>query len=292
MLVVAAPAVQARKGEIAAIASRSFNDYTRTRLPDNSFKPEMFAFAFGGRLDAPIAGDPIDEVAFKEIIHTLAPALAKRGYFSPANLKPDETDLMVMVFWGTTRGTDGLSSSDGLQTTLSNLNQFSRAQAAVPGGAMGIDGIVSPEQSVANAFRDEYEHSLIQIAAENRWRDKLNEKNAGILGFERNLRQAYMADFLTVSRDVIDEVEENRYFVVLKAYDFKKAHKEKVRRILWETRFSIPQRGNNFSQQLAGMADQASRYFGENTLGLVRRELPEVKVILGEAQVLESKTGQ
>jgi len=37
---------------ITAVSSKAFNGYTRTRLPDGSFKPETYAFGNGGFVTA------------------------------------------------------------------------------------------------------------------------------------------------------------------------------------------------------------------------------------------------
>ena len=57
--------------------------------------------------------------------------------------------------------------------------------------------------------------------------------------------------------------EESRYFGVLLAHDFQAINRQKQRKLLWETRFSLRERRNDFSLQLAAMAQSASRYLGE-----------------------------
>ncbi|HTO02473.1 MAG TPA: hypothetical protein VL069_02170 [Opitutus sp.] len=273
--------VQTARADLIAVASRSFNGYTRTRLPDNSFKRETYAFANGGRWNAPVAGDSIDKLSFNEIARTIAVPLAERGYFPAPD--PDNTDLLIFVFWGTTYGSRDQSGTRLIDDVTGSLNQI----ALSPNIERGADGIVSPETAVANAQRDELESSLIQLAIDERWKSKADAMNAGILGFQEDLKRAYTIDFTVAARDLFDELEANRYFVVMKAYDFRLAWKEKRAKILWETRFSIRQEGNDFGQQLAVMTRQASRYFGQHTRGLVRDVLPEVRIDIGEARVME-----
>lgn len=87
-------------------------------------------------------------------------------------------------------------------------------------------------------------------------------------------------------QDVVDEVEESRYYVVLLAYDFQSLLERKERKLLWETRFSIPERRNEFDKQLAAMAQSASRYFGQDSQGLLRKPLPATNVTFGELKVI------
>jgi hypothetical protein len=86
---------------------------------------------------------------------------------------------------------------------------------------------------------------------------------------------------------VINEIEENRYFVVLMAYDFQLQWKQKKHKLLWETRFSIQEHRNDFKLALPAMARDASRFFGQDSHGLIRQPLPEGHVTLGEPKVLE-----
>lgn len=276
------PATEVR-AEFVAVASRSFNGYTRTRLPDKSFKQETYAFANGGRLNSPLAGDSIDQMPFRDIARTIAAPLAERGYVPTPST--GETDLLIFVFWGTTYST-GNSSPSRLRENVSDaLSQI----AISPEVVRDPSGIVSGATAVANAQRDELESSLVQLSVAERFQSNMDADNAGILGFQYDLERAYQIDFTGAARALFDELRTNRYYVVLKAYDFRLAWKEKRRKVLWETRFSIRQEGNDFGEQLMAMTQQASRYFGQSTKGLVRDRLPEVRVDLGEAKVMENE---
>jgi len=91
---------------------------------------------------------------------------------------------------------------------------------------------------------------------------------------------------------MIEELEDRRYFVVLMAYDFPLMLKQKKNKLLWETRFSIRERGNDFSKQLTAMAEQAARYFGQDSHGLLHKPLPNVRVDLGETKVIEEESSK
>src|SRR5471030_2899969 len=87
-------------------------------------------------------------------------------------------------------------------------------------------------------------------------------------------------------KDAIDELQHDRYFVVLMAYDFQMMWKTKKHKLLWETRMSVPQRGSEFNEELLAMAKSASRYFGQDTHGLVRRGMAAGRVDVGDVQTL------
>lgn len=118
-------------------------------------------------------------------------------------------------------------------------------------------------------------------------RDLLEARNAAILGFGRDLRRTEDLKHTVVGRDLLDEFHPARYFVVLKACDFQTARLHKQRKILWETRFSIHQKGSNFAAELPGIALQASTFFGRESYRIVHATVPEGQVILGDAKVIE-----
>jgi len=55
---------------------------------------------------------------------------------------------------------------------------------------------------------------------------------------------------------------------VLLAYDYKEARRFGMHKLLWETRFSIPEPGNDFEKAFPLMAAIAAKYFGQTSNGL------------------------
>ncbi len=87
--------------------------------------------------------------------------------------------------------------------------------------------------------------------------------------------------------DLYAEIRENRYFVVLMAYDFQVLWKQRRHKLLWETRFSISAHRNQFDKALPVMAQYASRYFGQASDGLLRMRVPEGNVEVHEPTLIE-----
>ena len=84
--------------------------------------------------------------------------------------------------------------------------------------------------------------------------------------------------------DLRNDLEDERYYVVISAYDFKTAKETGQRKLLWATRVSIRAQGNRFDQSVSYMMSKASRYFGQNTGRLVR-QYNEGVVNIGEMKV-------
>lgn len=87
-------------------------------------------------------------------------------------------------------------------------------------------------------------------------------------------------------RDLLAEIEENRYFVVMRAFDFQVLRRENRHRLLWETRFSINEPDNRFDRALPVIAAYASRYFGQDSSGLLRTQVPDGQVNVGVTKPL------
>lgn len=306
-------------GGIVAVYSSVSPAYTRTALPGGSFKPETYAFGEGGDSGGPMKDATIDQLRFLDIAHLIAPSLATQNYLPSTSKDPGKTDLLIMVYWGTTCGTNGAASPEyqiaqalipprlwippsgnpnagGPSASLSGINASAVCRSCR--NWRGSDAVSGEQQQIAvlSAAQDSaLEQSWTMTHMANQQRDRQNLANAAILGYLPEMKRVadyQMTAFHQIQQDIIDDVEENRYFVVLLAYDFQTLWKHQQRKLLWETRFSIRERGNDFSKELGAMAKFASRYFGKGSDGLIRKPLPEVRIILGEPKFIgyESET--
>lgn len=114
----------------------------------------------------------------------------------------------------------------------------------------------------------------------------IESKNVRILGFEKEKMRADSLFFTSIARDFYDEFQSDRYFVVLKAYDFQLARTQKQLKLLWESRVSIIRQASDFQTDLPAMAEFAAQTFGRETDGIFRPKLREGRVEMGEQKVL------
>jgi hypothetical protein len=279
MLLVAQSPARAAEGieGVTAVASRVSKGYVRTRLPDGSFQPEEYAFGNGGRLDGPFRDASIDNLGFLDVARVIASALRAQNYIPAKNLKTEK--LLIMVHWGTTAAPDSFATTPGVLDYESATVQ----QASPAAGA------ASPAAAAALWL------AMSQMSLENMQRKRIDFKNAMMLGYDsEDLIGTDFGDFaghsgvLGMHRDeLLFEIEENRYFVVLIAYDFQLYWKEKKLKALWETRFSINEPRNFFDKALPAMAQYASNYFGQDSNGLLRKHVPGGQVEVGEPTLVE-----
>ncbi len=276
-----------------AVFSETFNGYQRTRLPDESFKPETYAFGEGGAWTANETDGPANQLTFARVSQAAARALARAAYVPTPG--PEQTDLLILVFWGRTLGsretnpglaphsTTGLSA---LRNPLELAPPGPAPAAAAPGNREFTTSseIQAALQSAASAAQDSL---LWQIDLDNRARDAVDERNARILGYTDALERARFIRHMISGRDLLDEIAHNRYFVVLHAYDFRTAWKEKKMKPLWSVRISIEEGDDSLDASLERMLASATRLFGQPSRGLKRHLAPEGRAIPGPLQVIE-----
>jgi hypothetical protein len=188
-----------------------------------------------------------------------------------------------MVYWGTTAVPEPADNS----ITYSNYNNAEAAykQAMNPH---------NPEPVMAqNAVIAEWSAAMTLVNIENQLRTQTNWRNAAMLGYDSagvigtEYGNHLRGSALGLERDdLVSEIEENRYFIVLMAYDFQLMWKQKKHKLLWETRFSISERRNAFDRALPLMAQFASKYFGQDSHGLLRYRVPEGQVDIGDVKIL------
>lgn len=285
--------------EAVAISSRASSDYVRARLPDGSYQRETFAFANGGEWRGAQAGTK-GMPGFMDVARVVARPLASQGYLSSTD--PRSTRLLIMVYWGTTRTPEHTTDSAANQNlqlanaaalAASNTPQIVRfnpgdtcAPLQMAQSSTASYAVRTPEQiDQDNALSG----AMAAAAAEDNQRTQLDALNANMLGYDSWWTETaqYAGTPLEYRRrDLMDELESRRYFVVLLAYDFQKMWKEKKATLLWETRFSVREQGKDFSSVLGAMAATASSYFGRNSGKLIHTTAPEGRVEVGTIKEL------
>jgi hypothetical protein len=255
MLGLRAFADPAPSGELTAISSRVYGGYTRPTLADGSIRPEHYGLAVGGDVSWLTSGleestpPPTGDNSIDKVNFAAISRMIQGPLASQkflATSEPKDADLLIVVFWGRSVGSGAFSQSGS-------------------GLRLGID------------------------------QDLVDLQNARLMGFDSthlfdqgfNDPSNMMANIRRqVHSGDLEAVKEDRYFVILRAFDFQEAWKQRKIRLLWETRFSVSQRGRDFRKDLPGMAMTASQYFGQDTHGIVEKPIPEGRVEIGVPQSL------
>lgn len=104
-------------------------------------------------------------------------------------------------------------------------------------------------------------------------------KNIGVFDFKRD--------------DVLQAARDERYFVLISAYDFAAA-KEKKKKLLWQAKLSTPSNGVSLAEVLPGMISAGGPHFGRETKLPAMVNAPiakEGKVEIGTPTIVD-ETGQ
>jgi hypothetical protein len=282
-------------GLVTVVSSKVDGHYVRNRHSDGSFPTEYYAFADGGRWAAAVRDNSLDHVAFMDVARTIAVPLQSQSYLPTRD--PKATKLLIVVYYGRTRTPEHATESvveqnlQGANAEVAakkgqNDHQFYNDSTGLASGSMMpcMRYSATPAPDTAGAD-NALSGALATAAAADKSRDEADAQNASLLGYESwwDATANYKGTPLEQRRqDMIEELEHDRYFVVLMAYDFQAMWKQKKHILLWETRFSIKQRGLEFDKQLAAMAKNASQYFGQDTHGMVRKEIPLGRVEIGD----------
>jgi hypothetical protein len=268
--------------DITAISSRAAEEYVRARQADGSYAPESYVFGKGGLWAGAMEDPTMDKLAFLDIAHMIALPLASQNYLPSKD--PKTTRLLIMVYWGTTRAPEHATESNGYV----NLQAANGALSSATMQAQGMSK--AGAAAVTSAADSQLSQALMMVQAENKQRERDDVANIRMLGYDSWLEKT-QADMRGTAleqnrRDLYDEVEQNRYFVVLMAYDFQLAWKQKKHQFLWETRFSMRQMHHDFARDLPSMAQYASKFFGQDSHGLIHETIPLGRVDIGEVKSL------
>lgn len=281
--------------DITTVSSMVSDGYVRTKLADGSFKPETYAFGKGGFLSGSTRDVTIDKLGFMNIAHVVAFPLAEQNYVPSKN--PKTTNLLVMVYWGTTDGVANASSSVAYQRLESSQIATAPAvslltQQAPPDVEMSscyTQGRLSEATMEREVAADNLNNSLAAASLEDDVRIRSDTRNAMLLGYDSKLAETLGLEHTSLKysrEDLISEIEDSRYFVVLMAYDFQKTWQAKKPELLWVTRISVRAQGNEFQKVLPAMTAFASQYFGQDSHGLLRKPMPDGQIDIGEPKSL------
>ncbi len=289
---LAAPwaSVALRGAEIEAIASKVAKDYVRRRLPDGTYQPETYTFGKGDNLGARV--DPtVDTMDFLDIARIVAVPLAQKRYLPTQD--PKTTNELIIVYWGTTEAPEFATESNSHQLAqqANEMRQRADVHDSKSSAANKPDSVgnLARKQALAEADNAVLVANL-GVQQENQRREDEDMKTATLLGYDSWWVSANAAMEGTAmalrKNDMRAELEEDRYFVVLTAFDYQMLVNKKKQKFLWEVRFSIREHGNQFDKRLPAMVALASDYFGRDSQGLHHVDVPEGRVEIGPVKSL------
>jgi hypothetical protein len=269
--------LQAEGFDSVAVAAGADAGYVQRKFAADGKAPrsETYLFAKGSHFGGYLRDPSLEQAQFMAIAQTLAPDLAEQRFFPAASSKV--ADLLIVVHWGLTSVENDTGNPDA-ESLMKDL---------------GTQG--SGKQDMDRSNQD-----LDFMRANSSLSSQGPEGNAELLGFSSELKsEEYRSIATATGATYLDQVlrgelMEDRYFVILMAYDLKSlraGEKGRKPKLLWSTHFSMRATGHSFTAALPIMGKAASGYFGHQVDQLVldAGTVPEGKVEVGEPRTVEEK---
>ena len=228
------------------IDSEASNTYNEVKENDGEAKYETYVFIKGNFYDGDFADKSLRAASFEEVAATLAENMKQRNYYPSSS--PSEGDLLIVVHYGTTSVEPDLEELFMLDST----DPYAQEET----------GEGSEEEP---GFYEVYSDDFVDLAdlsdfgANNTAQHQQTMRN-NRLGISKALNRKNITS--TEEFDLRVEMQDERYFIILMAYDYEKLRSENERELLWTTRFSVPSIGTNFEDAYPALARAASAYYG------------------------------
>lgn len=200
-----------------------------------SLEYQTYHFIKGAHFEGDFRDRELEDAEFEEIAESLVDALKNRNYYS----EPDQQlgDLMILVSYGVT-------SVDTDYTELMGVTSAAE---------------IAPAEANEGAFAVQSVNGLGETMIKSR-PTNLKSSNMEMLGFKKGLDEAFNR-FNRTNR-LEDALDDERYFVVLNAFDYQLFLKNGELEQVWSVRYSTRAQGIGFKMAFAEMNDSVSGVFG------------------------------
>lgn len=252
-----------------AWASPEFID---RRMGDEGPIPMTFHFAEGKFYGGAIRDKSLETYSLQDIAETLAADMEEQHFFPAPST--EEGDLLIVVHWGTTEVEDDwedLFPSDGSEDTGGDFSEGGDSSES----SDSFDSSGSYDSGFGNV------NTLSKI-----------KENAILTGIDKGLNKKGLMN--SDYQDYISLLEEERYFIVLMAYDWQKLYKEKKKEIQFITRFSLRSPGTNFTNAVPSLSRAAIPHIGTNLddLAKTKTQLGWGKGTVGDLEVVKEVSAE
>ncbi|HET7537042.1 MAG TPA: hypothetical protein VFJ90_11340 [Candidatus Didemnitutus sp.] len=270
-----------RADERVRFVGRTTRAYAENKFVDGKPKRETYVFAAGERFEGATVDHTFDRTTVRNIAQYLAPKLTKQNYWPVHDIA--DAELLIVIHWGVTVSTHSLyeltaNTNVGADSAMTDGKPLDGASPDITGvlGQLNYDASLERYNQLTDRF---YRESL-----------KMNDRStASLLGYVPTLAKysssvRYAQEEFTLRQDLRDE----RYFVILRAYDLRNVSREARSRPAWTLHLNVGSPGNNFSEAMNFMAQAAANAAGRNT-GDVSTAHPDVHdgaVTLGDLIIL------
>ncbi|MDQ8180247.1 hypothetical protein [Pelagicoccus sp. SDUM812005] len=240
-------------------------EFVERRMGDDGPIPMTYHFAQGKFYGGNIRDKSLENYTLQDIVETLAADMEDQNFFPAPST--EEGDLLIVVHWGTTEledDWDELMGENGSEETGDDFGDEGDSAASTDSFDTGFSEEVN------------YQTRMSKV-----------RENAILTGIDKGLNKKGImpSDY----HDYMSLLDEERYFMVLIAFDWQKLYKEKVKEVQFITRFSLPSPGTNFASAVPSLSRAAIPHLGTNLddLAKTKTQLGWGKGTVGELEVVK-----
>lgn len=261
---------------VKAVASE---DYVKDRARDESKKIQTYQFMQGRFFRGMTRNDSLKEFTFTDIIQDMAHHLVRQNYYP--NPVRGEGDLLIVVHYGVTDFEEDFMDMMG----YTSLEDFGYTQGIEDAGGGGV----ALDPGTLDAMNN-LQFNLNAQQAMNSANESSEFFKAQLLGMEGIYYDRISPHEEYELRHML---KDERYFVILMAYDYPHFRETGKAKLLWSTRYSIRAVGQSFGDAIKDMNLVAGDYFGQNLKGLNKKRVTDnSRVEMGDIEVIGQEAGE
>ena len=262
----------AKKTARVLVDSYAREGYEEAKVVDGESRHETYHFFKGRHFGGNMRDPSLRELSFEDMAVALAEEMKARNYYSV--MGQEEGDFLIVVHWGVT----------GIEESLDELMMND------VGGFGSVDSgtvVDSSSGEIGSDFSQDYFNNVESYDSTGSGR--ADQNNASLIGFDRALSRKGLSS--QDDYELRSMLRDERYFIVLMAYDWQKMRLEQKFDLVWSTRFSLDAIGTNFRDAHFALSRGAANYIGTNLdgdLGKTKTHLGTGDVELGDIEVVET----
>jgi hypothetical protein len=264
--------------------------YEASRQKDGKLLRQTYVFVEGRFIGGTVKDPQLEKTPFRRIAAKLAADLREQEYYPSKTVQA--ADLLLVVHWGATsprRHEQQLMEMNTSRTVTqvagntalaADLEAQRTAEASGPGG---FDLAVYDASDPNKPFEEAVERDLFALEASSA--EVSLADAAATLGISEELRrESLRPNFTEYNRTLRSFLQEERYFIVVTAYDAQKFFRTRKLHRVWVARLSIRSPGVSFHTALERMSRVGGSFFGTNQEKLRMRKAPlrKADVEIGE----------
>ena len=291
ILPILAASLSLRAEEMTVAFSTASQDYLARQGTDAETKQETYIFVKGEFFGGRVVDKGLQTMSFQDLARNLSGFLRKKSY-TPAR-QIDTADLMLVVHWGATIGNDkdhelinkDLERSRDLIVQQAEMLRIENDPPPLPDGE--VAGL--PTNS-SMAIKSQLDFEFAHAATGELGNEIKGQSTSAMLGFTKDLqREARRAMVSEKTKTLMAMMEEDRYFIIVMAYDLARFREDRRLVRLWTSRMSIRSAGVNFATAVQRMGDAGSHIFGTTQPEVrftKRNKIVREEIVIGDPIVI------